>query len=145
MFCIAKSAKIQTFFGRWCYTFSKQKCSNLRPLLFITFPQGLGISKNFRHPTLGSGGKKTFKQYLKSEQTYTHTDRHTDISTCRKHRPRELMLWKSILYFCNEITYKNISDLLSFFLLQDFTIFEVIVSPWRKIWFLINLFLLVYL
>ena len=43
----------------------------------ITFPQGFRISKNIGHPTLGSGGKKTFKQYLKSEQTHGWTDRHT--------------------------------------------------------------------
>ena len=43
-------------------------CSNLRPLLSNTFPQGFWISKNFGHPTLRSGGKKMFKWYLKSEQ-----------------------------------------------------------------------------
>jgi hypothetical protein len=59
-------------------TTSKQKCSNLRPLLSITFPQGFQISKNIGHPTLGSGGKKTFKRYLKSEHTNRLTDRQTD-------------------------------------------------------------------
>ena len=54
------------------------KCSNLRPLLSITFPRGFRILKNFGHPTSGSGGKKTFKQYLKSEQTDRHTDRRTN-------------------------------------------------------------------
>ena len=39
-----------------------------RPLLSITFPQGFRISKNIGHPTLGSGGKKTVKRYLKSEK-----------------------------------------------------------------------------
>ena len=34
--------------------------------------------KNIGHPTLGSGGKKTFKQYLKSEQTGGQTHRQTD-------------------------------------------------------------------
>ena len=62
-------------------TTSKQKCSNLGPLLFITFPQGIRISKNIGHPTFGSGGKKTFKRYLKSEhtdgQTHGQTDRRT--------------------------------------------------------------------
>ena len=52
---------------------------NLRPLLSITFPQGFRISKNIGHPTTESGGKKTFKRYLKSE--HTHTDRRTDRQT----------------------------------------------------------------
>ena len=61
---------------------------------FITFPQGFWISKNIGHLTSGSGGKKTFKRYLKSEPTDRHTDRQTDKSTYRKHRPRGPMLWK---------------------------------------------------
>ena len=71
MFCKAKSAKKQTFFAR-------------RPLLSITFPQGFRISKKFGHPTLGSGAKKTFKRYLKSEQTDGHTDTRTDGHTDRR-------------------------------------------------------------
>ena len=35
------------------------------------FPQGFRISKSIGHTTSGSGGKKTFKRYLKSEQTDT--------------------------------------------------------------------------
>ena len=77
---------------------SKLKCSNLRPLLSITFPQGFQISKNIGHPTSESGGKKTFKRYLKSEhtdrRTNRRTDRQTDISTYRKHRPTGPMLCK---------------------------------------------------
>ena len=97
MFLKAKSAKKQTFFfAPQFQTASKQKCYNLRPLLSITFPQGFRISKNIGHPTSGSGGKKTFKRYLKSEhtdrQTYKQTDRPTDILTYRKHRPRVPML-----------------------------------------------------
>ena len=34
---------------------------NLRPLLFISFPQGFRRSKKFGHWTLICGGKKTFK------------------------------------------------------------------------------------
>ena len=59
----------------------KHKCSYLRPLLAFTFPQGFGISKNIGHPTSGKGGKKTFKRYLKSEQTDRWTDGHTDGQT----------------------------------------------------------------
>ena len=50
----------------------------MRPLLSTTFPQGFRISKNIEHPTSGSGGKKTFKRYLNSEQTDKQTDRQTD-------------------------------------------------------------------
>ena len=50
------------FSPRQFQTIFRQKCSNLRPLLCITFPQGIRISK-----TSESGGKKTFKWYLKSE------------------------------------------------------------------------------
>ena len=66
MFCKAKSAKNKLFFARRFQTTFKQKCSNLRPLLSITFPQGFRISKTIGHPTLGGGGRKTFKWYLKS-------------------------------------------------------------------------------
>ena len=54
---------------------------------FHYFPKEFHISKNIGLPTLGSGGKKTFKRYLKSEQTDGQTDRQTDISSYRKHRP----------------------------------------------------------
>ena len=82
MFCKAKSAKKKKlFFARLFYTTSKQKCSNVRPILSITFPQGFRISKNIGHLTLGSGGKKTVKWYLKSEQTNTLTNRRTNRRT----------------------------------------------------------------
>ena len=69
----------------------------LRPLLDITFPKGFQKSKTIGHPTLRSGGKKTFKRYHKSKKNkHTHTDRQTDThmdkSTYRKHRPRWQML-----------------------------------------------------
>ena len=61
----------------------EQKVLNLRPLFSITFPQGFRISKNIRHPTSGSGGKKTVKRYLKSEHTngqiYKQTDGQIDL------------------------------------------------------------------
>ena len=55
----------------------------MRALLFIIFPQGFRNSKNLGHPTLESGGKKTFKPLLKSERTdkHTHTHTHTDRQT----------------------------------------------------------------
>ena len=68
------------------------KCETI---LSITFSQGFQISKNVGYPTLGSGGKKTFKRYLKSAQTDKQINTYTpqaDISTYRKHRPRGLML-----------------------------------------------------
>ena len=63
-----------------CWDFLDQlqtKKLNVRPILFITFPQGFRLSKNIEHPILGSGGKKTVKRYLKSEQTDTQTNRQT--------------------------------------------------------------------
>ena len=48
----------RTFFCATILDNFKQKCSYLRPLLSITFPQGFRISKNIGQPTLGSGGKK---------------------------------------------------------------------------------------
>ena len=95
--------KKNIIFKRQFLTIFKQNCSNLRPLLFITFLQGLQISKNIGHPTLGSRGKKTFKRYLKSEHTHGQTDgrtdTQTDISTYRKYRPRGPLLWK--FGYCN--------------------------------------------
>ena len=64
----------KTFFFFWQFkTTSKLKCSNLRPLLSSTFPQGFRISKNFGHPTLGSGGKIGLKIYhMKRDIRQTH-------------------------------------------------------------------------
>ena len=78
--------KKKTFFARRFQTTTKQKCSNLRSLLSITFPQGFRISKKFGPPTSGSGGKKTFKRYLKSEQTHTRTDGHFDLQKASAQR-----------------------------------------------------------
>ena len=61
LFCKAKSAKKNYIFVQRVKTSSIPKCSNLRPLLSITFPQGFRISNNIEHPTSGSGGKKKFK------------------------------------------------------------------------------------
>ena len=44
----------------------------------------ISFSKNIGHPTLGSGGKKTFKRYLKSEQTDGQTHGQTDGQTDRR-------------------------------------------------------------
>ena len=74
-----KSEEKKLFFARRFQPIFKQKCSYLRPLLSITFPQGFQISRNIGHPTSGSGGKKTVKRYLKSEQTaYRQTDGRTN-------------------------------------------------------------------
>ena len=66
---VIKLEKKKTFFCAAILDNFKQKCSYLRPFLSITFPQGFRISKNIGHPTLGSGGKKTVKRYLKSEKS----------------------------------------------------------------------------
>ena len=64
-----KSEEKKLFFARRFQTVFKQKCSYLKPLLPITFPQGFRISKNIGHPTLGSGGKKTVKKDRKPKKT----------------------------------------------------------------------------
>ena len=80
MFCKAKSAKKKILRGdfRSLPIKNVQMWDHFFPLLF---PQGLWISKNIGHPTSGSGGKNTFKLYLKSEHTHTH--KHTNIWTFR--------------------------------------------------------------
>ena len=64
----------------------------MRPLLSITFPQGLRISKIFGHPTLVIGGKKMCKRYLKSEQTNPHTDGHFDLKKALAQRANALKM-----------------------------------------------------
>ena len=49
------------------------------PFIGKSFPQGYRKSKKFGHPTSGSGGKKTFKRYIKSEQTDRHTYGQIDL------------------------------------------------------------------
>ena len=61
-----KKISVKNFFGRGDFRpFLRQKCSNLIPFLSNTFPQGFRIPKQFGYQTLGSGGKKMFKRYLK--------------------------------------------------------------------------------
>ena len=45
---------------------------------------GFRISNIFGHPISGSGGRKTFKQYLKSEHTDRQSHRQTDRQTHRQ-------------------------------------------------------------
>ena len=61
----------------------EQKCSNLRPTLLTTFPQGFRISKKIWTSYFGKWGKKMFKPYLNCEHTDTHTDRRTHRRTFR--------------------------------------------------------------
>ena len=49
------------FYARRFYTLYEQKYLNLRPVLFIGFPQGFRKSRKFGHWNSGSGGKKTLK------------------------------------------------------------------------------------
>ena len=62
----------KNFFLLWqFYTRYEQQLSNLRPLLSMIFPQGFQKSEKFGHLTLGSAGKKTFKQSKKiREKTF---------------------------------------------------------------------------
>ena len=71
--------------SRQFFTIFKQKCSNLRPLLSITFSQGFQISKNIGHPTSGSGANRRLKVPQKLTHTWTdkQTDGHTDTRTFR--------------------------------------------------------------
>ena len=64
-----KKVREEKKIARQFKTIFKQKCSYLRPLISITFPQGFRISINIGHPTSGSGDKKTVKWYLKSEKS----------------------------------------------------------------------------
>ena len=52
----------KNFLPRRFYTIFAKKCSNLRPFLSITFPQGFQIFKYFGHWISGSVGKRTVKQ-----------------------------------------------------------------------------------
>ena len=49
----------------------------------LLLPKDSESLKNIGHPTSGSGGKKTVKRYLKSEQTDKQKDKHTDRRTFR--------------------------------------------------------------
>ena len=75
MFCKAKSAKIQTFFlrgdSRQISNKHVQIWDHFFPLLFPKDSESLKIL-DIRLQEVG--GKKTFKRYLKSEQTHRHTD-----------------------------------------------------------------------
>ena len=98
VFCKAKSAGKKTiFFSLAILDHFKKKCSNMRPLLFITFPQGFRTSKNIRHWTLGSWGNKMFKQYLKmNRRTHGRTHRRTHGWTHRQTHRRTNQLIESI-------------------------------------------------
>ena len=98
--CKYQPKKPSSFFARRFQTTSEQKCLNVRPLLFITFPQGFRISKNIGHTTSGSGGKKTVKRYLKSENTDRQTDKHT-----HTHQPAEYHILVSLNYSALNITF----------------------------------------
>ena len=92
MFCKAKSEEKKTFFARRFLTIFKQKCFNLRPLLFITFPQGFRISKNMEQRLREVGGKRRLNGTSKvNTQTYGQTHGQTD-----GHFKSGPMLWKLI-------------------------------------------------
>ena len=69
-----------------------KKKLNLRTLCAITFPQGFQKSKFFWLWTSGRGGKKGSEKVWRTNK---HTNRHTDISTYRKNRPRGPILGKN--------------------------------------------------
>ena len=73
MFCKAKSPKNYFFFAASLDHF-QTKMFKSETIFSITFPKGIQISRNIGYPMSGRRGKKTFKQYLKSEHTDTQTD-----------------------------------------------------------------------
>ena len=81
MFCKAKSSKKISLFCAAILDHFQTKMFKCDITLFHTFPRGFRISKYIGHLTLGSGGKKTVKRYLKSEQTNKQTDKQTNIWT----------------------------------------------------------------
>ena len=93
-----KSVK-KTFSPRRFYILYKQEFLNLRSLLSITFPPRITNLSKFGHPISGSGGKKTVKQYLKSEQTHRQTDRQTDRHTYEGFHPGQRMTLKNVIIF----------------------------------------------
>ena len=102
-----KQQQKKTFFAQRFQTIFQQKCSNLRPLLSITFPQEFRISKNIGYPILGSGGKKAFKRYLKSEYTDGQTDGQTDEQT-----DGHFDLQKASAQKADALNYINLNDFL---------------------------------
>ena len=94
MFCMAKLAKKLFLWGGGAILDHFQtKMFKSETTFFHYFFQGFQISKNIGHPTSGSGGKTTFKQYLKSE----HKDRRTDKSTYRKHQHQYLFGYRFLV------------------------------------------------
>ena len=97
-FCHALQAKIsnkQTFFS----------AAILHPLLVKVLKSEIASYHYFssRIPTMGSGGKKTFKWYLKSEETDGWTNGRTDGWTFWLNPPRGPIQWKEykFWYSCN--------------------------------------------
>ena len=95
---------------------------------FHYFSPRIWISKNIGHPTSGSGGKKTFKRYVKSEQTHRHTDTRTDISTYRKHRPKGPMLWTYVYAWTTTDIILTFSSVLA----EPHILFEDVVVYYNK-------------
>ena len=85
------------------YTLYKYKVSNLRPICFITFPQGFQKSKKVGHWTSPSGGNKTFKR---SEQ--------------RKKKIRKKLSSLRQFYTLFEQVFSNLRPLLSITFPQKF-------------------------
>ena len=87
---------LKTFFSpRQLYTLYEQKFSNLRPILLVTLPKDSEYLKHLDIKIWEVGAKRPLKGVRKCDgQTDRQTNKHTDISTYRKQRPRGTMLWK---------------------------------------------------
>ena len=75
----AKFAKKQFFCGNFTPFFSKK--FQILDHFFHYFSPRIPNLKMFGHTTSGSGEKKTFEWYLKSEHTHRQTDTHTHTQT----------------------------------------------------------------
>ena len=75
---VRQNQQKKLFFARQFQTTSKQKRFKCQTTSFHNF------SPRILNLTSGSGGKKMFKRYLKSEQTDKQTDKHTDRHTDRR-------------------------------------------------------------
>ena len=104
-----KKIKKKNFFLRGDFRqFSKKKCSYLRPLLSIFFPQGFRISKNIGHPTFRSRMSNIFK----------------DSESLGKRNGKKLsQIWTFLFENCLKLPHKKKLFFFTFFGLLRFLVF----------------------
>ena len=82
--------KVFFFFVRRFYTLYEQKCSNLSPLLSITFPQGFRKSKKFGHWTSEVRAKRCLNGLNKFKKKSVKKCRHDDFTPFMS---KNLQIW----------------------------------------------------